>query len=283
MNDAAHRVGIALFCLALPVLCQGCAWPFASQKGPQFDEIAEQAARKSPEKWETKDLKPDHLELARDLVAGGLYKAALVQLEMADKGGASGCEILYLRGTCRLGLNMCAEAREDFTKAISIDSKYAPSYNGLGLVYDREGLSEAAWESYTKAIELNPARADFHCNLGYSKLKAGRYKEAERHFLDCLALNRDFKAAQNNLALCYGLQKRYADALALLLRNASQAEAYNNLGALYEMNGDRESAVRCYKEALRIDHSLSQAMENLANCNVAAVPNGQSTHLEEPL
>jgi Flp pilus assembly protein TadD len=282
-SDGAMRwAAIVLFCLLLPALCQGCAWPFSSKKGLQPEELTRLSADKGPDEWDTKKVKPDYLELARELVGRGLYEVALVQLEEASKKSSASCEIYHLMGMCHLGLARWEAAREDFNRALSLNAKYAPSHNGLGLAYDHEGMAESAWESYAKAIALNPARADFHCNLGYSKLKAGRYREAEKHFRDSLALNPAFKAARNNLALCCGLQKRYDEALALLRQNFSAAEAYNNLGVLYQMNGDRESAVRCYKEALKINNALNQARENLANCNVTATWKEPDALTEEP-
>jgi Flp pilus assembly protein TadD len=281
-DGALRWAAIALFCLLLPAFCQGCAWPFVSKKGSQPNDLARLAAEKGSDEWETKKLKPDYLELSRELIGRGLYEVALVQLEEARKKSSAKREIYHLMGMCHLGLSKWNDAREDFNRALSLDPKYAPAHNGLGLVYDREGLSETAWESYAKAIALNPARADFHCNLGYSKLKAGRYREAEKHFRESLALNPDFKAARNNLALCCGLQKRYDEALALLRQSVSPAEAYNNLGVLYQMNGDMESAVRCYKEALKINNALNQAKENLAACNVAVTRMEPDALSEEP-
>ena len=42
-----------------------------------------------------------------------------------------------------------------FNKALQIDIKYAPAYNGRGLVYDKLTKYELACNDFNKAIELD--------------------------------------------------------------------------------------------------------------------------------
>jgi len=154
---------------------------------------------------------------------------------------------------------------ESFRRALSIDRSYAPSHNGLGLALDLSGSREQAWESYQKAIELNPARADFYSNLGFSKLMAERFQEAEKYLRESLVLNPDLKIAVNNLALCYALQGRFDQAAALLKQYSPPAAASNNLGVLYEINGNRKAALQHYRTALSMDETLPAAQANLGN------------------
>lgn len=46
-------------------------------------------------------------------------------------------------------------ALEDFNQVIELDSKYAPSYNGRGLVWDRFFKFEEAIADFSKAIEID--------------------------------------------------------------------------------------------------------------------------------
>ena len=43
-----------------------------------------------------------------------------------------------------------------YEKAIELNNKYYPSYNNLGLYYDRFGEKEKAFEFYKKALKLEP-------------------------------------------------------------------------------------------------------------------------------
>ena len=55
-------------------------------------------------------------------------------------------------------------------------------YSDLGFVLEREGLPEEAVELYRKSLELDPACASAHYNLGAYELRRGEYAAAERHF-----------------------------------------------------------------------------------------------------
>ena len=225
--------------------------------------MTELAQSQQEEKSRKEKVEPNHLELARELVHKGLFKVALVQLEQARRSEGGRCEVFHLMGRCHLGLGEGEQAVASFRRALALDGRYAPAHNGLGLALDLSGSREPAWQAYEKAIELNPAIPDFHNNLGFSKLLAGRTDEAERHLREALALNPHLRTAAHNLALCLALQGRYDQAFALLKQHDTAAAATNNLGVLYELSGDRESAVQHYAEAVNMDGSLRAAMHNL--------------------
>jgi Tfp pilus assembly protein PilF len=253
-----------IFCFGLLFAAQGCGLRQAAAPDRQVRETLRKVEEeRSQQARQPLRMKPDHLELAQTLYARGLYEVALVELEEARKVDASNCEVLHLMGRCHLALGKMDEAEANFKKALQIDSKYAPALNGLGLTYDLSGSKSRAEEYYTKSIEINPARADFQCNLGFFRLRALQLHEAEKCFRAGLALDPQLAVAKNNLALCLALQKRYDEAFALLKQGVPLAQAYNNLGVFYEMNGDRDSATRCYREALKRDASLLQARRNL--------------------
>lgn len=266
-RESKHRTTppILPVMLLLPaLLAHGCAVRNTSSQERQLAAMIQKASAQNEEKREKERPQANHLQLARELVAKGMYRVALVQLEQARDAEKGGCEVFHLMGRCHLGLSEYHKAVESFRKALERDAGYAPSHNGLGLAYDLSGSRELAWKAYGRAIELDPARADFHNNLGFSKLLSGRYPEAERHLRESLSLRPDLEAAANNLALCLAAQGRYEEASALLKARASAAAAANNLGVLHDVNGEREAAVECYRAALNLDETLRDARENLA-------------------
>lgn len=254
--------------LLLPVLAAsfGCAGRSATPQELQMAEWSKQASPQAQEQWHKEEPRPNHLELARQLVARGLYQVALGQLEQARESETAGCEVFFLTGKCHLELGSYEQAGVNFRRAIALDARHAPSYNGLGLVHDRSGAREKAWEAYGKAIELNPAGAEFHSNLGFSKLLAGRPREAESHLRASLKLSPNLEVAVNNLAFCCALQGRYGEAHALLQAHGSPAAVLNNLGVFFQLNGDLESAARHYQSALKTNQDLREARENLTAC-----------------
>jgi tetratricopeptide (TPR) repeat protein len=72
-------------------------------------------------------------------------------------------------------------AEAHYRESLAIEPQPA-IYSDLGFVLERQGLPEAAVELYRKSLELDPACASAHYNLGAYELRRGEYAAAERHF-----------------------------------------------------------------------------------------------------
>lgn len=251
-----------LLLLSSPLI-SGCI----SQRGHLRDDTVGRLIKQGMSDYDVRrEPKPekDHLLLARELMARKMYAVALGRLAEASGSGAAMYDIEYLKGRCYLGLSDYGKAVEAFQRALVLNGSHAPSYGGLGLAYDLSNRRGLAWKAYEKAIEIDPAIADFQINIGFSKLAAGNYKEAEAYFLKSLAIECDSAVARNNLAFAYALQGRYDKAMELLTQQDTRASALSNLGVFYELAGDFANAVRCYRLALAEDGNLKEARENLA-------------------
>jgi tetratricopeptide (TPR) repeat protein len=69
-------------------------------------------------------------------------------------------------------------AQHYFSKALAVDSGYAPAYGNLGSVMAMEGYLEAAENYFTKAIERQPGKGTFYLGLGRVRLARGDYEGA---------------------------------------------------------------------------------------------------------
>lgn len=92
----------------------------------------------------------------------------------------------------------------------------------------------AAAEAYRRAIALDPALADAHCNLGTLFYNRGERGRARRHYEDAL------------------------------VQAPGHLEAHFNLANLLEEEGQGETALRHYKRALLTDPLFPDAHLNLA-------------------
>jgi tetratricopeptide (TPR) repeat protein len=114
-----------------------------------------------------------------------------------------------------------------------------------------EAVSAAAAEAaYRRALELDPAHADAHVNLGRLLHQAGRVASAAEHYRQALLLDTHATAAFNlGIALeDLGRRSEAAQAYRTALELDPQlAEAHYNLANLYQIMGDRLSAVRHLK------------------------------------
>lgn len=102
-----------------------------------------------------------------------------------------------------------------------------------GVQFAEQGQIDAAIQSYTRAVELDPKYPQPLNNLGTLFLDAGRLVEARRALERAVALQPDYP------------------------------EAWNNLGVLARDEGDMAEAYRCYERSLHADRSTRNTQHNL--------------------
>ena len=255
-----------LLCCIIFVFISGCATT-EMDIGDEFrmrqNMMEERAAIKALGQEDYEKKRPNHLALARVLLAKGFYDIALVQLKDAEKIDGKSPEIFYLRGMCLSGKNKYEDAGSQFRMAIAANPEYSASYAGLGIVYDMEGDHEKAIDCYKKAIEFNPANPSYYNNLGASLMSADKYDEAVKYFRESIALKPDSARSINNLGLAYGMLGEYDKAYEMFEKGGSKASACNNMGYVYRLKGKRTKAVEMYKKAIQLDPGFSQALRSL--------------------
>lgn len=120
------------------------------------------------------------------------------------------------------------------------------------LAYELEATSPAdAVQAYGRAIEIEPAHADAHLNLGRLLHEESRLDEAERHYREALRLRPDDPTARFNLGVALQDLGRTREALGAyreaLTEDPRYADAWYNLASLLETMGEREAAFRSLK------------------------------------
>jgi type IV pilus assembly protein PilF len=133
--------------------------------------------------------------------------------------------------TGNLGVAL-AEART----AVAADSRYAPAYNVLGLVYMELRENAQAEDAFERSLQLNPDNADANHNYGWFLCENKREEESLRYFL---------RAVRNPLYAAP--QKSYVLAAVCAQRK----------------NNDRD-ALEYLQRALRLDPNYLPALLNLA-------------------
>jgi len=263
-----YRHLLHLFCCIILVSSSGCV----SSKGGVKDDpglqlkkeaMEDRAAIRDIQYRKEKNAHPNYLGLARTLAAKGFYDVALVQLKDAEKTDGKNPEVFYLKGVCFRGKKEYKKAVSQFKKAVSVDPGYSYAYAGLGIMYDVTGESQKAVEYYTKAIKLDPGISLFYNNLGVSLMADGKVEKAIESFQKCIALDPNSRRAVNNLGLAYGRLGKDDKALAIFKRLGDEAVAYNNMGYVCQMRGDRKKAIEMYKKAIAVNPDFAAAKRNL--------------------
>jgi len=132
------------------------------------------------------------------------------------------------------------------------------------ILHDQQENYQLAEPIYRQILARDPKRADILNNLGVSQLLREQYDEAINQFRQALQLDRSNSRIKNNLAAAYALSGDEQNALRVFTGTLNQAQAYNNLGYLYMMNGRLDDAERALHKALELNPRFyTRAKENL--------------------
>lgn len=210
----------------------------------------------------------------------------------------------YLRGIFRVDLNSDMAAVADFTKAIELDRTHAdawterggakhrlgekqaahadlvhaiglkPTYAAyvyLGQISAAENAMQKAIDHFSRAITLEPRRAEAYSDRGREYLRLIKPDEAIRDLTKAIEIT-PTDASYVNRANSFLLKRQFKDALAdaakAIALNPRNANAYNARGLAYAGLGQKQKAISDYRTALSLDPTLSAARNNLARLGV---------------
>jgi predicted O-linked N-acetylglucosamine transferase (SPINDLY family) len=154
-------------------------------------------------------------------------------------------------------------------KAIEIDPANAQCHHNLGVALQEAGQFERAITQYRRTLELNPDLAEGHYNLGNAlRVHTGINEAVVAAYRSALAIRPDYVEASFNLAKAYDELEHTEEAIpfyALTLQKAPDSvEAHNAMGNAYLKLGRNQSAMTCYEQAIRLNPQFRPAYYNLA-------------------
>jgi type IV pilus assembly protein PilF len=123
-------------------------------------------------------------------------------------------------------------ALEKLNRAREAKPDYPPTYNALGVLYQKLGVYDVAENNFKKAIKLNPKDSPTLNNYGLLLCQTQRFEEADEIFL---------RAVNNPLY-------------------ATPELAYNNAGTCALNNGEIEMAEHYFEEALKRDPGIGATL-----------------------
>ncbi|KAK8953261.1 putative UDP-N-acetylglucosamine--peptide N-acetylglucosaminyltransferase SPINDLY [Platanthera guangdongensis] len=129
---------------------------------------------------------------------------------------------------------------QKYCEALNVDSRYAPAYYNLGVVYSEMLQFDLALSCYEKAAMERPMYAEAYCNMGVIYKNRGDLETAIACYERCLAVSPNFEISKNNMAI-----------------------ALTDLGTKVKIEGDISQGVELYKKALCYNWRYADAMYNL--------------------
>lgn len=169
-------------------------------------------------------------------------------------------------GISLLILSSTSDALAVLNQAVSGDPALWQAWNALGILHDRDGRFAEAIVSYSRAIELQPKRAELRSNRGFSLLLKGEVDPSIAELTKALELNPQARVTKTNLRLALALKGDYVAALS----GAGQSETrtlLNNAGFAAMARGDIANAEAFFVRAIE----ESPAYYSLASQNLKLV------------
>ncbi len=194
-----------------------------------------------------------------------------------------------------------AEADKYFRRAIELNPNYAEAYNNIGNLLKDTGRNKEAEIYYKLSLKINPKNYKVYNNLGLLCADSQRSDDAEMFYRKAIELNPNYAEAYNNLGNILRnknqlpvsvkaaetafdkaaetafdktadtsiagtefeseAEKYFRSAIEL---NPNYAEAYNNIGNLFNDTGRMEEAKEFYLKALSIKPNFALCHKNLA-------------------
>ena len=161
-----------------------------------------------------------------------------------------------LLGGAQLRLDMVEAARESFSYALNLDPGYDEAYYLLGWTYRTEDPLRAV-ELFRKAVHLDPKYAVAHVELGWALRCLLEYPEAEYHLRRSIELDESNGWAHVYLGNTLWAQRDFSGAEECFKRSIEvwpeSSTPFWSLAIFYEYEGRPDDAEKLYLQALRID------------------------------
>ncbi len=170
----------------------------------------------------------------------------------ADHLGAS---TFIEKGWSRISLGDYEGAETALTKALELSPNDPQSESLLGWAQMLQEKYDDALLNFQKVLMRQPANALARINVGYICLKKRIFGEAIEHLSKAIRLDNDRKAtlyAHFYLGLVYLEREMYEDAQTFFSKTLALGpnliEAYSELGRAQWFNGEREAAVKTWRD-----------------------------------
>jgi tetratricopeptide (TPR) repeat protein len=159
-----------------------------------------------------------------------------------------------------------AAAADWAMKALRHDERCGMGWYCLAIAREKAGDFKTSLQCYESALALAPEHDEIASNLGRLAYRMGMKEIAEQLFLSYLAKQPGAVEASNNLACVQRDLHRYGEAIETLRpvieANQDNSLLWNTLGTVLTDQGDFESALPFFDEALRLDETFVKARYN---------------------
>ncbi|MHB9074015.1 MAG: tetratricopeptide repeat protein [Desulfobaccales bacterium] len=143
-------------------------------------------------------------------------------------------------------------AIDEFHYVLAQDPSRARTHHLLGVTFLEAGQIDRAIPEFQKATILDPRHLSSFILLSEAYLKRKDYTHATATLRKAQSLAPDNQKVNRLLGQALSGQKQYPQALTAFLKAGDEAQAYNNIGVYYFMDGRYEEAAKCFQRAIEL-------------------------------
>src|SRR5665647_1037035 len=153
-------------------------------------------------------------------------------------------------------------AINEFQTVLAQDPKRAKTYHLLGVSFLESGRPDRAILELKTATGLDPRQLSSHIALAQAYLQQKDYPHAVASLKQAQSLAPQDPKVNQLLGRALGAQKLYPQALEAFMKAGDEAQAYNNIGVFYFMDGQYEEAAKCFQRALELRPTFYEEAKN---------------------
>jgi Tfp pilus assembly protein PilF len=177
---------------------------------------------------------------------------------------------------------LCESARTDYEKALALDPKCVPAYQGLARLYTSMHDLPLAVETYQKALKLAPRNAALWYELGLCH----NYRKHLEPALECLDRAAQIEPGNRNYINALGVVLaelgRYKESLECFARSGGEAMGYYRLAQTLQRLNKPEMSQKYMEVAVQKDPNLAPPVQQ-TSFQPAATPPEPSTPPQQVL
>lgn len=174
------------------------------------------------------------------------------------------------------------EARQEYQRALSIDPKCLPAYQGLARLYTAMQDHSRAVETYQKALQVAPTNTALWYELGMNH----NYEKEWDRALECLGratqLEPDNRDYMNTLGVVLARVGRFQEGLECFVRTSGDAMGHYRMARTLQHLQQPELSRQYLDLALQKDPNLATAQAMRGEIDGAPEPTIQRTAYQEP-
>lgn len=154
--------------------------------------------------------------------------------------------------------NRVGEAQQEFRAVLALDPNRFQARCLLGEAFLQDKQYTQALAEFQTARGLSPDSPRLMSNLGWVYFKTGKPDQALQWLQKAQAQSPDHPRINHRLGMVLAAQKKYPEALAAFRKGGDEAQALNNIGVHYYLDGRYAEAARCFQKALEMRPTFYQ-------------------------